>query len=73
IGYSIALRAKAFRMRILYHKRNRRDVKEEMAVGAVYCSAIADLLQQSAFVMIVVNLSPETHKLIGKKELQLMK
>ncbi|XP_002936497.4 uncharacterized protein LOC100498522 isoform X1 [Xenopus tropicalis] len=73
IGYNIALRAKAFRMRILYHNRKRRDVKEEMEVGAVYCSSIADLLQQSDFVMIVVELSPETYKLIGKRELQLMK
>ncbi|KAM4705462.1 putative 2-ketogluconate reductase isoform 1-T1 [Rhinophrynus dorsalis] len=73
IGYSIALRAKAFRMRILYHNRNRRTSEEEAAVGAVYCSNMADLLQQSDYVMVVVNLTPETHKLIGKQELQLMK
>ncbi|NXP34087.1 GRHPR reductase, partial [Leiothrix lutea] len=32
-----------------------------------------NLLQQSDFVMLVVNLTPETHKLIGRKELGLMK
>ncbi|MEE6464725.1 hypothetical protein FKM82_006335 [Ascaphus truei] len=73
IGYSIALRAKAFRMNILYHNRQRRKPEEELAVGALYCSNMADLLQQSDFVMLVVNLTPETHKLIGKHELQLMK
>ncbi|XP_018411802.1 PREDICTED: uncharacterized protein LOC108786902 [Nanorana parkeri] len=73
IGYSIAQRSKAFRMRILYYNRNRRPVEEELAVGAEYCNTMADLLQQSDFVMVVVNLNPETHNLIGRKQLQLMK
>ncbi|PKK20523.1 putative 2-ketogluconate reductase, transcript variant X2, partial [Columba livia] len=72
IGYKVAQRAKAFDMRILYHNRNRRKEEEE-AVGAHYCEKMEDLLQQSDFVMLVVNLTPETHKLIGKKELGLMK
>ncbi|XP_056377319.1 glyoxylate/hydroxypyruvate reductase B-like isoform X2 [Hyla sarda] len=73
IGYCIAQRAKAFRMRILYHNRNRRTQEEEAAVGAEYCSNMTDLLQRSDFVMVVVTLTPETHNLIGKEELQLMK
>ncbi|KAM6275357.1 putative 2-ketogluconate reductase isoform 2-T2 [Spheniscus humboldti] len=72
IGYRVAQRARAFDMRILYHNRNRRKEEEE-AVGAHYCEKMEDLLQQSDFVMLVVNLTPETHKLIGKKELGLMK
>ncbi|XP_074755873.1 putative 2-ketogluconate reductase isoform X2 [Athene noctua] len=72
IGYKVAQRARAFNMRILYHNRNRRKEEEE-AVGAHYCEKMEDLLQQSDFVMLVVNLTPETHKLIGKKELGLMK
>ncbi|XP_069709917.1 probable 2-ketogluconate reductase isoform X2 [Phaenicophaeus curvirostris] len=72
IGYKVAQRARAFHMRILYHNRNRRKEEEE-AVGAHYCEKMEDLLQQSDFVMLVVNLTPETHKLIGKKELGLMK
>ncbi|XP_049680166.1 probable 2-ketogluconate reductase isoform X2 [Accipiter gentilis] len=72
IGYRVAQRARAFDMRILYHNRNRRKEEEE-AVGAHYCEKMEDLLQQSDFVMVVVNLTPETHKLIGKKELGLMK
>ncbi|XP_036596752.1 glyoxylate/hydroxypyruvate reductase B-like isoform X1 [Trichosurus vulpecula] len=73
IGYKIAQRAKAFEMKILYHNRNRRKVEEEQAVGAHYCEKLDELLQQSDFVMLVVNLTPQTHKLIGKRELELMK
>ncbi|NXK39756.1 GRHPR reductase, partial [Piprites chloris] len=72
IGYKVAERAKAFEMKILYHNRSQRK-KEESAVGAVYCKKIDDLLQQSDFVLLAVNLTPETHKLIGKRELELMK
>ncbi|XP_040289450.1 glyoxylate/hydroxypyruvate reductase B-like [Bufo bufo] len=73
IGYCIAQRAKGFRMKILYHNRNRRTVEEETEVGAEYCSNMADLLQQSDFVMLVVRLTPDTHNLIGREEFQLMK
>ncbi|XP_007060456.2 probable 2-ketogluconate reductase isoform X1 [Chelonia mydas] len=73
IGYKVAKRAKAFEMKILYHNRNQRKEEEEQAVGAHYCEKMEDLLQQSDFVMLVVNLTPQTHKLIGKRELELMK
>ncbi|XP_007426499.1 uncharacterized protein LOC103050057 isoform X1 [Python bivittatus] len=73
IGYKVAKRAKAFDMKILYHNRNRRKEEEEQEVGATYCKNIDDLLQQSDFVMLVVSLTPETHNLIGKRELELMK
>ncbi|XP_027708233.1 uncharacterized protein LOC114036049 [Vombatus ursinus] len=73
IGYKIAQRAKAFEMKILYHNRNRRKVEEEQAVGAHYCAKLDELLQQSDFVMLVVSLTPQTHKFIGKRELGLMK
>ncbi|XP_054238001.1 probable 2-ketogluconate reductase isoform X2 [Indicator indicator] len=73
IGYRVAQRAKAFSMRILYHNRNRRRREEEEAVGAHYCERLEELLQQSDFVMLVVNLSPQTHQLIGRRELGLMK
>ncbi|XP_043922937.1 probable 2-ketogluconate reductase isoform X2 [Protopterus annectens] len=73
IGYKIAQRAKGFEMKILYHNRKRRSKEDENAVGAKYCEKMEDLLQQSDFVMLVVNLTPETTKLIGKHELKLMK
>nr|XP_013040297.2 probable 2-ketogluconate reductase isoform X1 [Anser cygnoides] len=73
IGYKVAQRARAFEMKILYHNRKQRRKEEEQAVGAHYCEKMEDLLQQSDFVMLVVNLTPENHKMIGKKELGLMK
>ncbi|XP_076826930.1 putative 2-ketogluconate reductase isoform X2 [Brachyhypopomus gauderio] len=73
IGYKVAKRARGFDMKVLYHNRNRRSEEEEKAVGAEYCEEIGDLLQMSDFVILVVNLSPHTHHLIGAKELALMK
>ncbi|NXN46020.1 GRHPR reductase, partial [Rhinoptilus africanus] len=73
IGYKIALRAKAFEMNILYHNRTRRKEQEEQAVGATYCEKVDSLLQEADFVMVVVSLTPQTHKLIGKREMELMK
>ncbi|KPP67746.1 hypothetical protein Z043_113626, partial [Scleropages formosus] len=67
IGYQVAKRAKGFDMKILYHNRNRR------AVGAVYCEKLDELLHKSDFVMVIVNLSPQTHKLIGTREIAMMK
>uniref|UniRef100_A0A663EZ85 Glyoxylate reductase/hydroxypyruvate reductase n=1 Tax=Aquila chrysaetos chrysaetos TaxID=223781 RepID=A0A663EZ85_AQUCH len=66
IGYKIALRAKAFEMNILKEQ-------EEQAVGTTYCEKIDGLLQRADFVMVVVSLTPQTHKLIGKREMELMK
>ncbi|XP_062393701.1 glyoxylate/hydroxypyruvate reductase B [Sardina pilchardus] len=73
IGYKVAKRASAFDMKILYHNRNRRPEQEERAVGATYCAKMEDLLRGADFVMVVVNLSPQTQKLIGEKELAMMK
>ncbi|XP_013919741.1 PREDICTED: probable 2-ketogluconate reductase isoform X2 [Thamnophis sirtalis] len=73
IGYKVAQRAKAFEMKILYHNRNQRNEADEQAVGAVYCQKMEDLLAQADFVMLAVNLTPQTCKLIGRKELGLMK
>lgn len=50
-----------------------RTEEDEKAIGAVYCEKMEELLQKSDFVMIVVSLSSQTHKLIGTKELAMMK
>ncbi|KAM3595749.1 uncharacterized protein V6R79_002265 [Siganus canaliculatus] len=73
IGYKIAQRGKGFDMKILYHNRSRRSVEDEQAVGATYCKNMDDLLKQSDFVVLAVNLSPETSGLISHRELALMK
>ncbi|XP_072460118.1 glyoxylate/hydroxypyruvate reductase B-like [Notamacropus eugenii] len=73
IGYKVAQRAKGFEMKILYHNRNRRTVEEEQTVGAHYCAMLDELLQHSDFVLLALPLSHETHMMIGKRELGLMK
>ncbi|XP_043541324.1 probable 2-ketogluconate reductase, partial [Chiloscyllium plagiosum] len=50
-----------------------RTEEEERLVGACYCAKIDDLLLKSDFVMIVVSLTPQTSKMIGERELSLMK
>lgn len=73
IGYKVAKRAYGFDMKILYHNRKRRPEEEERVVGATYCPTLEDLLRRSDFIMVVVNLSPQTRGLIGVKELAMMK
>ncbi|XP_070841061.1 probable 2-ketogluconate reductase [Chaetodon trifascialis] len=73
IGSKIAQRGKGFDMKILYHNRNRRSVEEEQAVGATYCENMDDLLKESDFVVLAVNLTPETTGLISHRQLALMK
>ena len=71
IGLQIARRAGGFDMTILYHNRNERtDLPEEM--GARYVS-MDELLEQSDYVILSCPLTAETEKLIGKRELDLMK
>uniref|UniRef100_A0A674P527 Zgc:136493 n=1 Tax=Takifugu rubripes TaxID=31033 RepID=A0A674P527_TAKRU len=50
-----------------------RNVKEEQAVGARYCQSLDELLKDSDFVVLAVNLTPETTGLIGHRELSLMR
>lgn len=50
-----------------------RSVKEEQAVGATYCQSLDELLRESDFVVLAVNLTPETTGLISHRELSLMK
>lgn len=73
VGYKIAQRCKGFEMKILYHNRSRRSPEHEQAVGATFCTGLSDLLRSSDFVMIAVNLTPDTTGLIGQRELSIMK
>ncbi|KAM8767527.1 putative 2-ketogluconate reductase [Acanthopagrus schlegelii] len=73
IGHKIAQRGKGFDMKILYHNRSRRSVEDEQAVGATYCKNMDDLLTESDFVVLAVNLTPESRGLISHRELSLMK
>lgn len=71
IGQAVARRAKGFGMRVLYHSR-RRKVEAEAVLGAEYRS-LDDLLRESDFIVVLVPLTPTTRRLIGRRELALMK
>jgi glyoxylate reductase len=71
IGLAVAQRARAFDMRVVYTSRSRKP-DAERDLGVEYLS-LDDLLRQSDFVSLTVALTDETRKLIGARELSLMK
>jgi len=70
IGGALCLRAKACGMDVIYHNRRRLAAADEY--GARYV-AFDELLQQSDFVSLNAPYTPETHHIIGERELRLMK
>ena len=70
IGSAIARRARGFSMRLLY--ANRSPAANEAELGATRVT-LDELLSQSDHVMLVLPYSPQTHHLIGERELGLMK
>jgi glyoxylate reductase len=71
IGKGVAKRASGFGMRILYHNRRRReDIEQDL--GVEY-SSLDDLLQASDYVVMLAPATLETRKMIGERELSLMK
>jgi gluconate 2-dehydrogenase len=72
IGSAIAKRAHlGFDMKILYHNRSRNE-EAERKYQATYCS-FDELLQQSDYVCLMTPLTPETERLMGEREFELMK
>ena len=72
IGVEMAKRAKGFGMNIVYYDVIRNEEREK-EYGATYCSDVKELLAQSDFVSIHVNLTPETRHLINAETLSGMK
>jgi len=72
IGRAVAMRARGFDMEVLYHNRRKSGSDQEKELGISYCDFHA-LLSRSDFVSLHVPLSPDTHHLVGKKELAMMK
>jgi glyoxylate reductase len=72
IGRAVARRARGFSMRILYWGPRRISESEERELGLDYVM-LDRLLAESDFVSIHAPLKPETHHLIGARELALMK
>ena len=71
IGSAVAKRAAGFGMKILYHDVARREEHEEK-LGIMFTD-LEILLRESDFVTLHVPLTKETHHLIGKGELEMMK
>jgi len=72
IGQQIARRASGFKMRVLYHNRNRWPADVEKWLNAEYVGK-DQLLAQSDFVVLQIPYSPATHHYIGAPELKQMK
>jgi glyoxylate reductase len=72
IGQAVARRARGFSMNVLYWNRTRLSEREENELGVSYRS-LEEVLSMSDFVSIHLAYTPETHHIIGEKELGLMK
>ena len=71
IGAAVARRGKGFSMRVIYHSRTRKpELEAELSASFV---PLDELLSESDFVVLCVPLTPETHHLIGARELALMR
>jgi glyoxylate reductase len=70
IGTAVALRAKGFGMKILYHSRRRNPDMDALGAAPVTQD---ELLKESDFVSLNVPLNEQTRGLIGKRELMIMK
>jgi lactate dehydrogenase-like 2-hydroxyacid dehydrogenase len=66
-------RLRAFDMNLIYTKRNRLSPERERELGVEWVPALHDLIPRSDFLCILCDYSPATHKLIGKRELDLLK
>ncbi len=71
VGLEVAKRGRGFGMRVLYCDSTRRP-KEERRYGLVYVE-LDQLLTESDFISLHTPLIPETHHLVGERELALMK
>ncbi len=71
IGQAVARRAKGFGMKILYYDIvERPEIEREVGAKRV---DLETLLRESDFVSLHVPLLPETHHMIGERELKMMK
>lgn len=72
IGTEVSVRARALGMQVLYTKRTRLPEAIERRLGVAY-RPLDDLLAASDFVLLSLPHSPESDKLIGARELALMR
>jgi D-3-phosphoglycerate dehydrogenase len=72
IGKAVARRARGFSLRTLYHSTERATEAREQELGAQFADR-ETLLREADFLSLHVPLTPETHHLIGARELAMMK
>jgi glyoxylate reductase len=72
VGRYMVPRCLAFDMNVIYTKRTRLLPEEEQALGVAW-AGFDDLIRRSDFLCIACDYNQSTHKLIGKRELDLMK
>lgn len=72
IGQAVARRAVASGMSIVYHNRNRLAKSIEEKYGASYVS-LDKLLRECDYISLNAPSTPETYRMIGQKELEMMK
>jgi glyoxylate reductase len=66
-------RIRAFDMHTLYTKRTRLPAQQEQELGVEWTPDLDDLIKRSDFLCIACDYNPSTRKLIGRRELDLMK
>jgi phosphoglycerate dehydrogenase-like enzyme len=66
-------RIRAFDMHVIYTKRTRLPAQQEQELGVEWAPDLDDLLKRSDFVCMACEYNPGTRKLIGRRELDLMK
>jgi phosphoglycerate dehydrogenase-like enzyme len=72
IAREVALRARAFGMNVIYHKRQRLDKAQEARFGATYCD-FDTLFASADYLSIHIPLSEQTKNLVGSAALKRMK
>lgn len=72
IGSAVAERAKGFRMKLMYYDPVRAPTQKEKELGIEYTS-LEKVLKQADFVTVHVPYLPETHHMIGRDQLRMMK
>ena len=72
IGTAVAKRAVGFEMKIIYHSRTRKKELEKQ-YNLVFKENLDELFQEADIISLNIPYTQETHHLVGKRELSLMK